>query len=335
MTGCVRRVAALALGTLLASACGFQLGGVLGSALDESRDTDDLDEVTTGPAWTGGGGDASTGAPDPTGAGSSGENEPDGTSTTSGGEPPRGSEDCCSAHASTGCLDPAIQACVCEVDPACCDDGWDELCVHEVDELGCGACVLDPMDVPTSSCCGDTKMPGCGDAAVEACLCDVDAYCCLVQWDESCAAKAMELGCSSCDAGANAVTDCCTPHPSASCDDATVAECVCNGGDEHCCEEAWDELCVEEVQTFGCGVCAGEDDGGVDPLAPSDCCVAANVPSCGDPDVTECVCEYDAYCCQIAWDGVCVDAVDASGCGSCTPPPGGTDGGGSESSGTG
>jgi hypothetical protein len=31
-------------------------------------------------------------------------------------------------------------ACVCAEDDVCCTDGWDDLCVAEVDELGCGAC---------------------------------------------------------------------------------------------------------------------------------------------------------------------------------------------------
>lgn len=43
---------------------------------------------------------------------------------------------------SPGCSIPAIEQCVCELDDVCCaDDGaWDEFCVAQVDDFGCGTC---------------------------------------------------------------------------------------------------------------------------------------------------------------------------------------------------
>ena len=67
--------------------------------------------------------------------------------------------------------------------------------------------------------------------------------------------------------------DCCVPSSTPGCDDPEIEACVC-ALDPFCCAVAWDELCVEEVETFGCGSC--EDKGGyrdterpsLPPLAP-------------------------------------------------------------------
>ncbi|HWB74435.1 MAG TPA: hypothetical protein VG755_05760, partial [Nannocystaceae bacterium] len=48
---------------------------------------------------------------------------------------------CCDATGTgAGCLDPEVEACVCDDDPYCCDTEWDTLCVDEVESLNCGAC---------------------------------------------------------------------------------------------------------------------------------------------------------------------------------------------------
>jgi hypothetical protein len=51
-------------------------------------------------------------------------------------------------------------------------------------------------------------------------------------------------------------TDCCTPHDTPGCDDATIQQCVCSE-DTFCCVErgAWDATCVATVNQLGCGVC--------------------------------------------------------------------------------
>ncbi len=48
-------------------------------------------------------------------------------------------DNCCSAHGRGGCTDDAIEACVCEVDAACCTAEWDATCVGEA-TVDCGAC---------------------------------------------------------------------------------------------------------------------------------------------------------------------------------------------------
>jgi hypothetical protein len=45
---------------------------------------------------------------------------------------------CFAVQTNTGCNNPSITACVCDVDPFCCNTRWDGICVNEVSSLGCG-----------------------------------------------------------------------------------------------------------------------------------------------------------------------------------------------------
>ncbi len=47
---------------------------------------------------------------------------------------------CCQVGHGAGCSDPNIDACVCAIDPYCCELEWDDTCVWEVIILGCGTC---------------------------------------------------------------------------------------------------------------------------------------------------------------------------------------------------
>ncbi|MHC4065121.1 MAG: pre-peptidase C-terminal domain-containing protein [Planctomycetota bacterium] len=50
--------------------------------------------------------------------------------------------DCCEPHPTPGCSNPAIEACVCAVEPDCCTDEWDTWCVELVTDpwYECGVC---------------------------------------------------------------------------------------------------------------------------------------------------------------------------------------------------
>jgi len=54
--------------------------------------------------------------------------------------------------------------------------------------------------------------------------------------------------------GANG--DCCAPHGTPGCSNATISACVCME-DSACCEDSseWDDLCIAGVKAFGCGTC--------------------------------------------------------------------------------
>jgi hypothetical protein len=66
---------------------------------------------------------------------------------------------------------------------------------------------------------------------------------------------------------AGAQNDCCEPGSTPGCDDPQIEACVC-AIDPFCCAIAWDESCVQEVETFGCGSCA-DGNGSRDAPRPS------------------------------------------------------------------
>jgi hypothetical protein len=134
-----------------------------------------------------------------------------------GGDPGGGSEggapgggDCCLPAMQPGCADGAVADCVCAQDPFCCEMQWDEQCVANVDAFGCGACGgADPGGGSEGgeesgggggACCAPTGQPGCGDPAIEQCVCGDggDIFCCVAEWDDVCAQEVVELGCGAC-----------------------------------------------------------------------------------------------------------------------------------------
>jgi hypothetical protein len=54
-----------------------------------------------------------------------------------------------------------------------------------------------------------------------------------------------------------AATTCCVGHGTPGCDNASIQACVC-AQDSFCCTTQWDGTCVSEVESFGCGSCAGD-----------------------------------------------------------------------------
>ena len=53
--------------------------------------------------------------------------------------------------------------------------------------------------------------------------------------------------------------------------------------------------------------------------APSSCCTAQSTPGCGEFGTEACVCDRDAYCCDVRWDSLCALEVVDFGCGVCDP----------------
>jgi hypothetical protein len=246
----------------------------------------------------------------------------DATSTSDADEPTTSPElpgECCDASHTAGCLDPVVETCVCALDPHCCELVWDELCVDQVALHGCGACRAD-ADAGTQPCCTSSRGPGCEDEDIQACVCASNPYCCHVAWDHKCVQMVDRLGCDQCAPGPFEGSDCCVSQMSASCGDRSTAACVC-AFDPYCCETAWDEICVAQVEAYDCGTC----DSALD--AEGDCCSKQFGPGCDDPELESCVCTLDAFCCQVAWDELCVEGA-LDDCGGC-PDGGGETGGGS------
>ena len=277
--------AALVLANFV-SGCGFDLIGELDDAdASSGSSTGGSSTSTTGPVSTtveaGSEESSSTGAPSAAG-------------------------DCCEGHGGPACDDEAIAQCVCEQDPFCCDQLWDEFCADAVDFLGCGVC--DPIDTGgRGSCCEAKPEPGCEQPDVEACVCGYDPFCCEYEWDGACVSL-VDLGmCGSCQS----TGDCCVDNGSPGCDDPVVEACVC-AVDPFCCEGAWDSTCVTTARESGCAECM--TDGGP-------CCEAHFGTGCDDPAIEKCVCAADYFCCGGGWDEACVHNVEAFGCGVCTGGP--------------
>jgi hypothetical protein len=80
---------------------------------------------------------------------------------------------------------------VCEGDPFCCSTEFDALCVRQA----VSRCGQDCDDrPPESDCCSASNVPGCTDAPVAACICEIDPFCCVFRFDQSC----VNLGVSRC-----------------------------------------------------------------------------------------------------------------------------------------
>jgi subtilisin family serine protease len=230
---------------------------------------------------------------------------------------------CCAPKTGVGCEEPACEFCVCAGDAFCCDSGWDQLCANdasgscaavcscggacddgnactsgdtctdgvcvgtEVDCDDANACTWNGCDPLTgcvfppgnSNCCASKKGPGCEEEACKDCVCTADASCCLFVWDASCAALA------------NGKT----------CDSVCTCEAVCPDANP-CTADACDAA-------TGCESVP----------APADCCSYIGPPGgCQEPLCVECVCAFDSYCCQTAWDTQCAGEAAGQCANACT-----------------
>lgn len=236
---------------------------------------------------------------------------------------------CCEPSDAPGCVDGEIQVCVCALDAFCCESSWDDICVAEVEEYGCGDCggvggcgdgfCIEPeacFDCPED--CGECSV--CGDFEcdpLESCeLCPEDCGECGFCGDDACG---DEEDCKSCpeDCGDCCGNDSCEALFGEYCD-----TCPEDCGD--CPTECGDEVCDEDEDCANCAADCGECEGS--------CCIANGTPGCMDPLVQGCVCAVDPFCCESEWDAECAAAADE--CGSCNgdcceshPAPGCLDGG--------
>jgi len=159
---------------------------------------------------------------------------------------------------------------------------------------------------PMSACCEPTFVLGCEDVDLEACVCDLDNFCCDTGWDEQC----VDINIKNCGATCYYEGDCCAPSSGRGCGDDLVEACVCETRPQ-CCEDGWDINCVmiaDSTCAMGCFT------------ADNDCCFATPFEvGCNQEEVWTCVCPEDPFCCDVAWDAYCVGV--ALDCGHCMLPP--------------
>jgi hypothetical protein len=264
---------------------------------------------------------------------------------------------CCLPQSEPGCNDATVESCVCMQSPSCCTSEWTSDCVALVDDLGCGFCVGQPPETSIGDpdgtglppgeegdCCVAGTAPGCTDEVVEECVCTEIPFCCESGWEEVCASAVEALACGHCGGSADTgepppgesgepppgesgepppgdsggeppppAGGCCEIAMTPGCTDPAVQDCVCMQ-DAFCCDMAWDDICVGEVDSFGCGSCGGMEP----PPEVSSCCSEQLGAGCDDPAIQDCVCFIDEYCCNTQWDAACAAFVELFMCGSCS-----------------
>lgn len=201
-----------------------------------------------------------------------------------------GAGSCGVAHGTPGCDDFVCCQAVCGLDPFCCDVEWDADCAAASGR----ECEALPVVCPGSGSCQEPHAtPGCADEECCPVVCAIDPTCCQVAWDEICVGLSELCYPPSPCPGEG---DCLAPHGTPGCDDAECCETVCAVYDSFCCDEEWDEDCVDAA-TFLCfpQPCPGT----------GDCCVEIGTPSCGDAECCEMVCAIDPFCCALSWDFPC------------------------------
>lgn len=124
-----------------------------------------------------------------------------------------------------------------------------------------------------STCCvGREDLPGCDDAACEACVCAQDEFCCTAVWDVQCASRAVEQCADLCPCGGEPATPGptgvppATPTPDAdgsATPEATVAPAQC-ATDEDCPSGATcsNGVCARATATPSSGAEGDGGDGG-------------------------------------------------------------------------
>jgi hypothetical protein len=105
--------------------------------------------------------------------------------------------------------------------------------------------------------------------------------------------------------------DCCvTGTPG--CNDLSCCEVVCSQ-DAFCCDVEWDLMCVQLADK----TCAKPCPSPCSKVNPHDCFTTGG-PGCNDVRCCEAACALDPFCCDTAWDEVCVSHMIL---GLCDPPP--------------
>ncbi|MBL4688611.1 MAG: hypothetical protein JKY37_28750 [Nannocystaceae bacterium] len=207
--------------------------------------------------------------------------------------------DCCEPGFFGGCDDDACETLVCAVDPECCTGQWDAICALNYAPTLCAQCA------EPDSCCFPQKDGGCNDPMCETDVCAIDASCCDTEWNQACADLA-EQQCTTC-----IPLDCCSPHDETGCGDLSCEQIVCEQWDPWCCDQVWDESCVQFANN-NCSVCQEQ----------GPCCYANAGIGCEEPEVAQCVCDTMPECCLGQWTDACAAAVTDLMCGTCDPPDG-------------
>ena len=231
---------------------------------------------------------------------------------------PPSNNDCCvpSTDGTVGCNNAACCDIVCAADPFCCGTEWDITCAMEAQDVPECNCAPSVCPVSANDCCqaSPTDTPGCNNPLCCDIVCAADPFCCDTNWDRICAGAAEAIAVCDCPTGCPpSNNDCCVPSPddTVGCNNAACCDIVC-AADPFCCGTEWDSICATAAQGIPeCNCALG-----------SNCCIANGGLGCDDEKCEACVCALDAFCCDVAWDGICA-AEAADQCAASCPCGGG------------
>jgi hypothetical protein len=196
-----------------------------------------------------------------------------------------------------------------------------------------GACVFtacDGKDCGPDGCGGACGTCGCGES------CSWGSCTFTACDDKDCGTDGCGGSCGSCTAcgevcswGSCTFTacggkDCGADGCGGSCGSCdTWANEVCGADQQcHCTPSCASKVCGDDGCGGSCGACAGAQE-----LCVAGACLyqggcfESGAPGCDHCACEQCACEQDSYCCDSAWDDVCVGICqdDCGGCGACEP----------------
>ncbi len=219
---------------------------------------------------------------------------------------------CCFGNGGIGCDDAACQSAVCAVDSFCCAVAWDGICAAEAQSFCPTLCAPNPPGFGSISC-GETI---CGTAWADGNFRDTDWF----VFTNGGAAQEVTMtvnGTLPLIFGKINSTDCAT----ASAINPFATTGLCGSGSLTICADSGDTWLFVAPNVFA-GFPCGSNNGysltvectGVecDPNAIPGCpnpdhdCFTTGTPGCSDADCCNTVCSVDSFCCQVAWDGICV-----------------------------
>ena len=197
-----------------------------------------------------------------------------------------GAQHPCETSESPGTSDEVLMACLCEVDPYCCQTAWDQACVAGVTEtcgLSCDCATAPPEDL---ACELDADCTWCGEGACTG------AYLCA---DGRCEPSAPVV----CDDADD------TSCSKSTCDPATGA-CAMMTSDTFCDD---DDPCTLDVCQGEAGECEHTAIEGCGETHP---CQPGTAPLSSDDEVNACTCAQETSCCEGPWSETCVATAQQS-----------------------
>ncbi|MDG2020618.1 MAG: hypothetical protein P8J59_01565 [Phycisphaerales bacterium] len=231
---------------------------------------------------------------------------------------------CDEANGSASCEDEECCNAVCEIDPTCCDQVWDLVCVALTANICGGPCTLSPESgdqAEIESCQSETNDP-CNGGMAET-ISDGRRFTGTFRNAGDTDVFSIDLAAFDLDGDGQVRVRISMGASSASldlrpagCDEPSLLSLDSAG-----CQATSGVLCVPAVQSELILAPIGPSSGCADPVYaatievidycgdacenPIDCLTPHQTPGCNDPECCSLVCQADPLCCDWTWDSFC------------------------------